>query len=57
MLNEYIKSSEGLAYRQSFEVPKLWRSYVLRLGEEPSEIGLISFTNKKDMVIKPSNHE
>jgi len=57
MLNEYKKSSEGLAFKQSFKVPKLWRSYVLRLGDESSEVGLISFTNRKEMMIKTSNKE
>ena len=52
MLEEYQASPDGVAHRFSFEVPKPVASYVYRLGED-SEVGLVSFTMKKEMIVKP----
>ena len=52
MLDEYQASPDGVAHRHAFEVPKPVASYVYRLGEA-SEVGLVSFTMNKEMIVKP----
>ncbi len=51
MINEYQQSKEGVAHYQSFEVPKLVKPYIYRLGT-PFEQGLISFTMRKELIVE-----
>ena len=51
MMAEYQASPDGVAHRQAFEVPGLFRPYIYRLGE-PSEVGMISFTMKKELRVE-----
>ena len=51
MMAEYQASRDGVAHRQAFEVPGIFRPYIYRLGE-PSEVGMISFTMKKELKVE-----
>ena len=54
MLAEYEQSPTGVCHQQDFEVPKPFRPYIYRLGDD-AELGIISFVHQKQMTIVPPN--
>ena len=52
MLAEYEQSPTGTTHQRNCEIPKPFRPYVYRLGDD-SELGIISFVHHKKMSIVP----